>query len=110
MPWITGQYHRGAELASLCVGAFLLAETGLLGSTSKTILPKNSPWANWRITISSCSNTPTLQAIELMRRHRVGSLPVVEEGNRLVGIITERDLIRVAAMLFEKHLREATAE
>jgi CBS domain-containing protein len=54
--------------------------------------------------------TPTLEAIELMRRHKVGSLPVVEEGNRLVGIITERDLIRVAAMLFEKHLRETNAE
>ena len=50
--------------------------------------------------------TPTLEAIELMRRHRIGSLPVVEEPRRLVGIITERDLIRVAAMLFEKHLRE----
>jgi CBS domain-containing protein len=54
--------------------------------------------------------TPTLEAIELMRRHKVGSLPVVEEGNRLVGIITERDLIRVAAMLFEKHLRETGSE
>jgi CBS domain-containing protein len=54
-------------------------------------------------------NTPTLEAIELMRRHKVGSLPVVEE-SRLVGIITERDLIRVAAMLFEKHLRESATE
>lgn len=53
--------------------------------------------------------TATLDAIEIMRRHKVGSLPVVEEG-RLVGIITERDLIRVAAMLFEKHLREHQAE
>ena len=49
--------------------------------------------------------TPTLEAIEHMRTHRIGSLPVVEDG-RLVGIITERDLIRVAAMLFEKQLRE----
>lgn len=56
------------------------------------------------------ANTPTLEAIELMRRHKVGCLPVIEEGNRLVGIITERDLIRVAAMLFEKHLRENQAE
>ncbi|MCR9245478.1 MAG: glutamate-cysteine ligase family protein [bacterium] len=55
-------------------------------------------------------NTPTLEAIEKMREHKVGSLPVVEAGDRLVGIITERDLIRVAAMLFEKHLREASAE
>jgi len=30
MQWITGQYHRGAEVASLCVGTFLLAGTGLL--------------------------------------------------------------------------------
>ncbi|WP_276496246.1 GlxA family transcriptional regulator [Pontibacter litorisediminis] len=30
VPWIVAQYHRGAEVASLCVGAFLLASTGLL--------------------------------------------------------------------------------
>ncbi|HEY0898029.1 MAG TPA: helix-turn-helix domain-containing protein [Sphingobacteriaceae bacterium] len=30
LPWIVEQYHRGAEVASLCVGAFLLASTGLL--------------------------------------------------------------------------------
>src|SRR4051812_40002390 len=29
-PWITEQYKDGAEVASLCVGAFLLAATGLL--------------------------------------------------------------------------------
>lgn len=30
LPWITNQYHKGAEVASLCIGAFLLASTGLL--------------------------------------------------------------------------------
>lgn len=30
MPWIIDQYQKGAEVASLCVGAFLLASTGLL--------------------------------------------------------------------------------
>ncbi|HPG09996.1 MAG TPA: helix-turn-helix domain-containing protein [Chitinophagaceae bacterium] len=30
VPWITEQYKNGAEVASLCVGAFLLASTGLL--------------------------------------------------------------------------------
>src|SRR5690606_10104071 len=30
IPWIQEQYNKGAEIASLCVGAFLLAETGLL--------------------------------------------------------------------------------
>jgi transcriptional regulator GlxA family with amidase domain len=30
IPWIREQYHNGAEIASLCVGAFLLASTDLL--------------------------------------------------------------------------------
>ncbi|MDR3693984.1 helix-turn-helix domain-containing protein [Mucilaginibacter sp.] len=30
IPWITEQYKQGAEVASLCTGAFLLASTGLL--------------------------------------------------------------------------------
>ncbi|QDH78758.1 helix-turn-helix domain-containing protein [Echinicola soli] len=30
IPWIINQYKAGAEVASLCIGAFLLAETGLL--------------------------------------------------------------------------------
>ncbi len=50
-------------------------------------------------------DTPTLEAIERMRTHRVSCLPVVEDEERLVGIITERDLIRVAGMLLEQHLR-----
>jgi len=29
-PWIVDQYRNGAEVASLCIGAFLLASTGLL--------------------------------------------------------------------------------
>ena len=30
IPWIKKQYENGAEIASLCVGAFLLAATGIL--------------------------------------------------------------------------------
>lgn len=30
IPWIIAQYNNGAEVASLCLGAFLLASTGLL--------------------------------------------------------------------------------
>lgn len=37
VPWITEQYKKGAEVASLCVGAFILAATGLLdGKTCTT--------------------------------------------------------------------------
>lgn len=52
--------------------------------------------------------TPTLAAIETMREHKVGCLPVVEN-KKLVGIITERDLVHVAANLLEQHLRESTS-
>ena len=34
IPWIQQQYNNGAEVASLCVGAFLLASTGLLNGKS----------------------------------------------------------------------------
>lgn len=30
LPWINKQYNNGAEVASLCIGAFLLAATGLI--------------------------------------------------------------------------------
>ncbi|HWB25792.1 MAG TPA: helix-turn-helix domain-containing protein [Chitinophagaceae bacterium] len=30
LPWIVNQYNNGAEVASLCLGAFILASTGLL--------------------------------------------------------------------------------
>lgn len=30
IPWIVSQHQKGAEVASLCIGAFLLASTGLL--------------------------------------------------------------------------------
>lgn len=47
--------------------------------------------------------TPTLEAIALMRRERVDCLPVVKEG-RLIGIVTERDFINLAAKLLEQSL------
>lgn len=46
---------------------------------------------------------PTLEAIRLMREHKVACLPVVK-GDRLVGIITERDFMNVARKLLEAEL------
>lgn len=48
-------------------------------------------------------DTPTLDAMHLMRGERVGCLPVVEDG-KLVGLITESDLIDLSAALLEQHL------
>lgn len=37
VPWIRRQYNQGAHVASICTGAFLLAETGLLDGKSATL-------------------------------------------------------------------------
>ena len=34
IPWIIKQHHKGAEIASLCMGAFLLASTGIVNGKS----------------------------------------------------------------------------
>ena len=49
--------------------------------------------------------TPTLESIKLMRREGVGCLPVVKD-DRLVGIVTERDLMNLASELLEDKLDE----
>ncbi len=54
--------------------------------------------------VSVPPETSTLEAIELMRRHKIGSLPVVKDG-RLVGIVTEYDFLIIAGQLLEKELR-----
>ncbi len=52
--------------------------------------------------------TPTLEVVRLMKEHKISALPVVEN-DRLVGIITERDLIRISQKLLEEYLRDAEA-
>lgn len=55
------------------------------------------------ITVSP--KTTSLEAIGLMRQHRVGCLPVVDRG-RLVGIVTEENFLRIAGELLEMKLRQ----
>ena len=50
-------------------------------------------------------DTPTLEAIELMRQRRLGCVPVVENG-RLVGVVTLFDLLALSAKLLEEELRK----
>jgi CBS domain-containing protein/gamma-glutamylcysteine synthetase len=53
-------------------------------------------------------DTPTLEAIEVMRRNKVGCLPVVERGT-LVGIVTAQDFLDASARLFEMYMKEQEA-
>ena len=56
---------------------------------------------------SVTSTTPTLEAIEIMRRAKIGCLPVVDD-EQLVGIVTSYDFLTATARLFKQHL-EASA-
>jgi CBS domain-containing protein/gamma-glutamyl:cysteine ligase YbdK (ATP-grasp superfamily) len=58
------------------------------------------------VTVSS--TTPTLEALELMRRNKVGCLPVVDNG-QLVGIVTSYDFLDASARLFKQQLTASTA-
>ncbi|MBD0327503.1 MAG: CBS domain-containing protein, partial [Pyrinomonadaceae bacterium] len=59
--------------------------------------------------VTVAPDTPTLEAIAIMRRHNVGCLPVVE-AEHLVGIVTAYDFLAVSAMLFEEHLKTTEAK
>ena len=78
----------------------LVAE-GRIGGEHKVVvreIMKNNP-----ITIDS--DATTVDAIRIMREFRVACLPVVEKG-KLIGLVTEHDLIVVASRLLEHHLEE----
>lgn len=49
--------------------------------------------------------TSTLEAVALMKKHGIGSLPVVRDG-QLIGIVTERDFMDIASELLEEKLKE----
>jgi CBS domain-containing protein len=55
--------------------------------------------------ISVPPETPTIEAIELMHKHRVSVLPVVK-GGKLVGTVGERDFMPIARHFLEEKLRE----
>jgi len=51
------------------------------------------------------SNATTVDAIRLMRKSRLACLPVVDNG-KLIGLVTEHDLIVVASHLLERYLED----
>ena len=51
--------------------------------------------------ITAEPDTPVAEALRLMRRHCIGSLPVVQDG-RLVGLVSERSLLALADQVIEE--------
>jgi CBS domain-containing protein len=57
--------------------------------------------------VSVAPETPTLQAIDLMRQHGVTCLPVVADG-KLVGIVSESDFMSIAHKLLVSQQADVT--
>jgi CBS domain-containing protein len=51
--------------------------------------------------ITVTPETPTLEAIALMRKYRIACLPVVQEGH-IVGVVTEEDFVGIAEKVLEE--------
>ncbi|MEE4638871.1 MAG: CBS domain-containing protein [Wenzhouxiangella sp.] len=54
--------------------------------------------------VSISPETTTVQAIRMMRERRLSCLPVVDPEGKLVGLVTEHDLVAVAGRLLESYL------
>jgi CBS domain-containing protein len=60
-----------------------------------------------RKVVTASADTPFKELVRLLHQHRVSGLPVVDEGGRLVGIVTEADLLGVEAEQGDEPRRRA---
>ncbi|MEP7336599.1 MAG: CBS domain-containing protein [Acidobacteriota bacterium] len=80
-----------------------LLSQGLLNQSPRTVTVKE---IMRREPITVTTETPTLEALGIMRRSKVGCLPVVENG-RLIGIVTAYDFLSLSAEIIEKQLKDS---
>jgi len=59
--------------------------------------------------ITVTPDTPTLEAISLMRRYRIGCLPVVQDGH-IVAVLTEEDFVGIASKVLAEEQKQGTPE
>ena len=57
--------------------------------------------------ITAHPETPSIEALRMMRKHRISTLPVIDGDGHLVGIISERDFMDIATQLLESYLKDA---
>jgi CBS domain-containing membrane protein len=56
-----------------------------------------------RIDVTTCGpDADVRDVVEVMLGHKYGCVPVVENGGRLVGLVTESDLMRLTAVLLSR--------
>jgi CBS domain-containing protein len=91
------EHHLVGLISNRAVLRFLAAGGHTRDATVSEVMAKN--------VLTVQPQTPTLEAIHLMRKNRIGCLPVLLEG-KLVGVLTEENYLKIAGDLLEEQLRE----
>ncbi|MCU7786531.1 CBS domain-containing protein [Pyrobaculum sp. 3827-6] len=73
------------------------------GSLYSDIYMKNVIEIGTRSVVSARPETPVAEVISLFLRHNFGSMPIVNEAGRLLGIFTEWDALKIASQLDFPH-------
>ncbi len=63
-----------------------------------------------RNVVSVLSGTPVNEAITLLEKNRIGAVVVVDEQHRVLGILSERDIVRILANRGTGALAEPVSE
>lgn len=98
LPWINEQYKNGAEVASLCVGAFLLASTGLLNGKKCS--------THWGFQNEFRELFPTVEVVEgsiITEEHRIYSSGGANSYWSLLLLLVEKYTDRETAILASKY-------
>jgi CBS domain-containing protein len=77
----------------------ILSDRDLLrafGASDEKTLPVTSVMTTQVITVSA--GEPAAHAAEMLLENKIGALPVLDEADRVVGIISAADFLRVAAI------------
>jgi CBS domain-containing protein len=59
-----------------------------------------------RKVLTVSEETSTIEAISLLRKHKLSCLPVLNAASKLVGIVTERDFVNVADHFLQEFVQE----
>ena len=93
------QHHLVGLVSHRAILRFLLQ-----GSSHERQVPVSEIMESNPITVTPDSES--LEAIRIMKEHRIACLPVVEKNGKLVGIVTDHDFMDVAGQLLHQKLSE----
>jgi CBS domain-containing protein len=97
---------RGKKLVGLLTHRDLLRQASRRSPDSPQVTAREAMTTD---VTTITPDTPVREAIRIMLRNQFGCLPVTTAGGTLVGIITESDLLRVAAVRAEELDRQELA-